>query len=186
MNIAPYIISLNEKQRSVFIECLSKIQQKKKIRPSDIEALSDDNKCSGIRIQKIFDISKMTLCRWVDDGCPKNADNSYSINAVYKWRMSKAESKNESPNILKDEKLKKEIEFLQARINEKNETTIDRNLHETIMVSRAGSLRTFLEKTFMSNAVHLAGKAVDEVRTILYSLVQQAMEAYTGKSENNE
>ena len=97
--------------------------------------------------------------------------------------MAKIEARFNQPVGLKEEKLKKEIEFLQTRINEKNDTTMDRALHETILVSRAGSLRSFFEKTFMSNAIHLAGKTVDEVRTVMYDLLKHAMDAYLGKGE---
>jgi hypothetical protein len=141
--------------------------------------------CPLAFVCEAFNISRQAVHQWVDSGCPRNPDNSFSLTDVIAWRFKKEADKSDQPGTLKEEKLKKEIEFLQTRIDEKNNTTIDRSLHETIMVSRAGSLRTHLEKTTMSNAVHLAGKTVDEVRTILYKLIQAAMEAYIGKSEDD-
>ena len=184
MNIAPYIISLSEQQRSTLINIISLITQQKKVRPHDLSGFINDSACTVKRITDCFSITRMTLNNWVNDqACPKNADGTYSLPAVIKWRIAKIEAQNEQPIGLKEEKLKKEIEFLQTRINEKNDTTIDRALHETILVSRAGSLRSFFEKTFMSNAIHLAGKTVDEVRTVMYDLLKHAMDAYLGKGE---
>lgn len=145
--------------------------------------LSVYTKIAGIELGHALGVSRQTVTNWTESGCPRNADKSYSIPDVFKWRMAKFEEQAATPATLKEEKLKKEIEFLQTRINEKNDTTMDRALAEQIMVSRASSLRVFMEKTFMTNSVHLAGKTVDEVRTITYQLVQQAMEAYIGKVE---
>lgn len=182
MNIAPLLVKLSEKQRAGFIACVSKIQSGKKINQHDIEALTDDNSCSGLRIQRAFNISKMGLNRWCDEGCPRNNDGTYSIADIYKWRKEKADAKAEDPNKIKENKLLKETELLEARITKMKDQYIERSLYETIEVSRASSLRIFLEKTFMANAVHLAGKTVDEVRTILYRLAQAAMDAYSGNT----
>lgn len=184
MNISSLITSLSEKQRTGFIACLNKIKDKKKLSQHDIESVIDDDSCSGVRIQRVFGITRMSLNRWVDEGCPRNPEGSYSIGALYKWRMGKLKAKTEAPAGFKEQKLIKEIEFLETRIQEKRDQYIERSLHETILVSRAGSLRTFLEKTAMANAVHLAGKTVDEVRAQLYRLLQAAMEAYAGKGNN--
>lgn len=183
MDIRPFIKSLSETQSAAVVNIFTIISRGKKIRSSDLNGFIDDSRCTGLRIQKIFDVSRMCLLNWVNEGCPRNRDGTYSITDIYKWRLAKSEAKNEQPIGLKEEKLKKEIEFLQTRINEKNDTTMDRALHETILVSRAGSLRSFFEKTFMSNAIYLAGKTVDEVRTVLYDLLKHAMDAYLGKGE---
>jgi hypothetical protein len=184
MNIAPLILGIPEQQRSTLLNVISLIQQNKKIQPRDLSGFINDSACTGKRIQECFCISRMTLNNWVSDqSCPRNADGTYMMADVIKWRLAKIESQNDQPVGLKEEKLKKEIEFLQTRINEKNDTTMDRALHETILVSRAGSLRTFFEKTFMSNAIHLVGKTVDEVRSTLYDLLKHAMDAYLGKGE---
>lgn len=142
------------------------------------------NSLTGRNISKIFNVSLVSLHNWVGDGCPRNSDGTYNSSVVYNWRMKKIEERFSAPVGLKEQKLKKEIEFLQARIEEKKDQFIERSEHELIMASRAGSLRAFFEKTFMANAIYLAGKTVDEVRTLLYQLVQSAMEAYLGKSSN--
>lgn len=140
------------------------------------------NECPLTCVAEAFGIARKTVHEWVNDGCPRNPNGSFCISDVFKWRLKKETDKAESPGTLKDEKLRKEIEFLQARIEEKKDNYIERSLHETIMTSRAGSLRSFLEKTGMANAVHLAGKNVDEVRTLLFKLFQSAMNAYIGDS----
>jgi hypothetical protein len=183
LNISPYILALTETQRAALGNILTLISGKKKVRASDLNGFINDESCTGVRIQKCFGVTRVGLGLWVGDGCPRNPDGSYSIPAVYKWRVEKISARHEQPVGLKEEKLKKEIEFLQTRINEKNDSTMDRALHETILTARAGSLRSFFEKTFMSNSVHLAGKTVDEVRTVLYDLLKQAMDTYLGKGD---
>ena len=184
MNISPLILRLTELQRTALKNILSLLQQNKKIQPRDLSGLVDDNSCDGVRVLRCFAVSKQGLNTWVNsEGCPRNADGTYSIPAIYKWRVAKIEARYDQPIGLKEEKMKKETELLQARIDKMNDTTIDRALHETILVSRAGSLRSFFEKTFMSNAIHLAGKTVDEVRTVMYDLLKHAMDAYLGKGE---
>jgi hypothetical protein len=184
MNIAPFIISLSESQRTALLNVISLISSKKKIKSADLKDLVDDTHCTGVRVQRCLGVSREALNKWVNkESCPRNQDGTYSLPEVIKWRVTQIEARYDQPIGLKEEKLKKEIEFLQTRINEKNDTTMDRELHETILVSRAGSLRTFFEKTFMSNAIHLAGKTVDEVRAVLYDLLKSAMDAYLGKGE---
>lgn len=141
-------------------------------------------KCRARDIQQAFDISAVQLQRWRDDGCPRHDDKSYSITDVYKWREAKLKGKTKEQGSLKDEKTQQEIELLKARIEKERQQNISRTLHEQILTSRAATLNSYLEKTFLSNAVFLAGKTVDEVRTVVYKLVQAAMEAYTGKIDN--
>ena len=184
INVSSYILNLSEPQRVALLNIISLLSRKKNLKQHDLKDLTDDTRCAGVRVQKCFHVSKQNLNLWVNkDDCPRNSDGTYSIPDVYKWRIAKIEARFNQPVGLKEEKLKKEIEFLQTRINEKNDTTIDRALHETILVSRAGSLRSFFEKTFMSNAIHLAGKTVDEVRSVMYDLLKHAMDAYLGKGE---
>jgi hypothetical protein len=186
MNIAPLISALSENQRRALVDVIALISSGKKLKPSDLDAFADDTNCSGVRICEVLGVTRMGLHNWVvAEGCPRNPDKSYSLPAVVKWREAQLTERANAPTGLKEEKLKKEIEFLQARIDEKNETVIDRALHETILVARAGSLRSFFEKTFMSNAVHLAGRSVDEVRTVLYDLLTHAMDAYVGERGDN-
>jgi hypothetical protein len=178
------LIPLLETQRQKVLLFLKRLQDGKVIKNEHVE-FYDTNRCSGAMVQRIFDIAKNTLHTWVNnEGCPRNSDGSYSITNVYKWQIARVEARNEKPTGLKEQKLEQEIELLKARIDKERQTNIPRSLHETIMVSRAGSLRTFLEKTAMANAVHLAGKTVDEVRAQLYRLLQAAMEAYAGKGDN--
>lgn len=184
-NIGPLLSLLSKEHREYFINCITRLQGEKKIRPRDVECFFNPQSSTGATLLKVFGISKMTLHTWVNtEGCPRNADGSYSLTDVYKWSITRIEARNEKPTGLKEQKMEQEIELLKARIEKEKQTNIPRSLHETIMVSRAGSLRTFLEKTAMANAVHLAGKTVDEVRAQLYRLLQAAMEAYAGKGDH--
>lgn len=132
----------------------------------------------------IMGVTKPAIYKWVNDGCPRNKDGSYPIDEVIAWRMAKETEKAVTPGGLSIEKLKAEIELKKAQVQKISNNFIERSLHETIMTSRAGSLRSFFEKTAVSNAVHLAGKNVDEVRTLLLKLFEGAMDAYIGDSAN--
>lgn len=174
---------LLESQQKILSDILALIEAGKKIRSSDIDKLFDSTRCGANRIVDIFGVSKMTLNRWNDDGCPRNVDKTYSIGAVYKWREEKLIGRNVDKSNLPQRKLEAEIALKEAQVKKINGEVMDRDLVEQIMTSRASSLRNFFEKTFMANAVHLAGKNVDEVRVLLFELLRQAMDAYIGKAE---
>jgi hypothetical protein len=142
------------------------------------------NNCPKNFIAEAFCVSTATIANWTNEGCPRNVDGSFCLTDVINWRIKRETDKAESPGSLKDIKTEQEIELLKARIDKERQSNIPRSLHETILISRMGTLRSFLEKTFMSNAVYLAGKTVDEVRTSLYKLVQSAMQAYAGNAED--
>jgi hypothetical protein len=177
---------LTDAQRDAFVHADEKARAGHRLTKAEAAGLSDFSAIQGAQVLDALGIARMTLHNWIDDGCPRNKDGTYTLPDVFKWRMSKEESASMPAGGYKEEKLKKEIEFLQARIDEKNDVYITRELHETVLTSRAGSLREYFEKTFMSNAISLTGKTVDEVRAVLWDLLKRAMDAYIGKSTERD
>lgn len=129
----------------------------------------------------VFGLSRRHLYRMADAGAPRNSDGSFDLPALFAWRLAKETEKMVTPGSLKEQKLQAEIKYKTAQIEKVKENFIERSLHETILCSRAGSLRRFLEKSFVNNAVYLVGKNVDEMRALLLDLATQCMDVYVGK-----
>ncbi len=145
-----------------------------------------------LKLQEVanaFGVHITTIQSWVNKGCPQNEDGTYCSKLVFKWKMDfEKERLSGSSNTtdLATKKLEKEIEYKDAQIDKMRENVIDRNLHDQIMVSRAASLRQFLEQTLVTNAVRLVELSIDEARTRLLDLAKKMMEAYTGGEESVE
>lgn len=139
-----------------------------------------------LKLQEVanaFGVHVSTIQSWVNKGCPQNEDGTYCSKLVFKWKMDFEKEKMGGTSSVADltiRKMEKEIEYKDAQIDKMTENVIDRNLHDQIMISRASSLRQFLEQTLVTNAVRLVGLSIDEARTRLLDLAKKMMEAYTG------
>lgn len=70
-------------------------------------------------VAEAFHVTDRTIRNWVKDGCPINQDRSYSLYNVHTWLMDRQKSEFESRiegGTLEDQKLSKEIEVLDKRI----------------------------------------------------------------------
>ena len=137
--------------------------------------------CSQTFIAKAFGVSNMSIFNWTKRGCPQNEDGSYSILDVHKWNLNNIKIKFQGSD-LSIQKAKKDIELKEAHIQKIRGNFIEKQLMETILASRAGNLRRFLMKTFIEQCIHIVGKSLDETRTVMFDLIQQAMKAYIGDS----
>jgi hypothetical protein len=138
--------------------------------------LIDIEKCTQLDLALIFGITTRAVQKW--ENPPRNEDKTYNLPKIVQWRMEKLSGS--ASGDLKEQKLRAEIERINAQVSKINENFIERSMHETILTSREASLRAFLEKTFIGNAPLLASRTADELRTMLYSLVKQSMDAYIG------
>lgn len=137
-------------------------------------------------IADMFLVSRQAVEKWVlRYGCPRNDDDTYSLPAVIDWWKRRYDNRGDGEGdeglSRKEQKLQKEIELKEVQIQKIKENFIERSFHETVMTSRAGSLRRFLEKSFVNAAVYLVGKDVDAMRTALLDLAGQCMDTYVGK-----
>jgi hypothetical protein len=134
---------------------------------------------------RAFHVTPKSVWEWArTKGCPKNKDNTFSIYAVHTWLMKQLQVKCEGGD-LERRKIEKDIELKNAKIEKLRGGFIEKSLHELILTSRAGSLRRFLTKTFLAHSIHLVGKTIEEVRTELYNLAVEAMNAYIGEKRES-
>lgn len=171
--------SLTEVQKNGLIKVLRKLQQGSKINRQDVGLLG----CSWDKIPidfiyEPFEANKRTIYKWVSDGCPRNADGTFNIASVLRWKIGKEVEKVKPENDLKSQKMEREIAILDERIKDLQSKTIDVDLHEEILSARASSLRVFLTDLLQKNVHTFANRDVDELRTMYDQLVQQAMQSY--------
>ena len=126
---------------------------------------------------KVFGVARKVMYDWTDAGCPKNPDGTIDTAAAFQWYVEK-ECERRSTGGLKDRKIELECERLQAQISNLKNETVARSFHEQVLISRASSLRAFLEKTALSAAVEFVGLNLDQVRTRLFNLFRRAMNEY--------
>ena len=148
----------------------------------NMEVIMNFNKCTTVQVTAALGISLNTLYEWLLKGFPRNADKSFNLPQIFSWYAHRLTEKYTTTG-LKRKKIETEIEMKQTQIKKLRGDLVERSLMKTILASRAGNLRRFLEKTFVNNAINLVGHDVNKMRTLLFELVQQAMAAYIGSSK---
>lgn len=145
-------------------------------------SILDVNSCPIISAAKlIFLVSRTTVERWIrEDGAPQNENGTINLGAFLKWHDEKLKNKrgDERKDLFK-EKLEAEIEKLNLQNEKIKESTIDRSLHEQILISQASTLRRYLEQTLQMNIPHFANRNVDELRGLFYDLCKEMMDVFT-------
>lgn len=129
-----------------------------------------------VEIEECFHVSRRTVNNWIDAGCPRNPDKTMSINQVHRWLLQRETGSGS----LKDRKLEKEIEWKDAQIQKMRGEMVEKTLMETILASRASTLRLHLERSAVKNTVHYLGKTLPEMQTLRFGEVQEMMDAYIG------
>lgn len=171
--------SLTDEQRTAILNIIRKMQSGSKVNRKDVGLLGCNwDKIPIDFIIEPFEINKRTIYKWLREGCPRNADGTFDIIQVIRWKIGREVDLVKPENDLKSTKLEKEIQILDERIKEIQKRSIDVDLHEDIMSNRASSLRSFLTDLLQKNAHTFANRSVDEIRIMFDQLVQQGMQAY--------
>jgi hypothetical protein len=110
------------------------------------------------------------------DGAPRNGDKSYNLLVFLRWWRSQRFGDREA---LELDKLRKQTQKLELELEEKRDNYLEKSYVETLMTGRALALKEYLHGVFMKNVHHLAHKPVDGIRSILESLVREAMNAWS-------
>jgi hypothetical protein len=131
-----------------------------------------------------FNCSRQSVYKWVEQGCPRNTDSTYSLKEIYHWKEQKREAEGDKGGSAYQRKLEAEIKWKEAQTKMVEKGYIDRSLHETIWAASAGALRQYLEKSFVANMIHFQGKSLDELWVMAFKFVQEAMEVYTTGKKN--
>ena len=134
-------------------------------------------------VAECFHKTRRTVNDWLHEGCPRNSDGSFSIFDVHKWRVSKKEEKylKGKGKSIQEQKIETDIEYKLAQIDKIRGNTIDKDIHEQILSSRAKSLSTYLETNAVKNAIHYVGKSLEQIQALRYQESIECLEAYLGK-----
>lgn len=185
-DISPLLALLSSVQKQALKQILGQISARKKLNQKDIGFLGYDPHSSPPELTaKVLDVSRQTIYKWADEGCPRNADGSFSIPVVSKWLVQRIETKlaGKPGGSLKDDKTREEIERLRLANQKFKEEYIERSLMERIMTSRAASLNAFLTKSAIANTINYIGKNLEEIQAIRFAEAQAAMKAYVGNTD---
>ena len=53
--------------------------------------IADPYRMSGAGVARLFGVSWQAVRKWLDYGCPRNGDGTFSLPAVIQWRLDRAE-----------------------------------------------------------------------------------------------
>jgi hypothetical protein len=126
-----------------------------------------------------FHVGDRAVYKWVEAGCPKNKNGTYSLYDIHEWLLAQVD-KGSNTDALETEKLRQQIEKLKLENEKTKGETIPRRDHEAILCSRAASLRNFLERGLSQNRTVRAMRSVEELVSLDYDLVKQMMDTYVG------
>jgi len=135
-------------------------------------------------IAQAFCVTDRTVRTWVADGCPINADRTYSLHNVHMWILTKEVSKykDSAPNgDLKDKKTAKEIELLVERIDaqkieneELRKNTVSKYLYNRAVSVICEAFSKFLVDVIKRNIKKLRAIKDDELPEAIDQLGIQA------------
>jgi len=181
-NINAQLQALTPDQKVALLPILQKLQAGKRLSQKDVGLLGIDyTRVAHGDLAGMLDVSKSIIHRWVRDGCPKNSDGTFHSAKVCNWRIEREKKRYADRDSVDTQKKLKEIEYKAAQIDKIKDKTMLRTDHETLMCSRAASLKTYAEITFPQNAQYFTGLTLDEARTRLVAFAKNFLEAFTGE-----
>ena len=173
------IAHLPQQQRHALQKILDTIAKGKKIRVADAGLLGFSfSHCRHKETCEFYHISVRSLYKWIDQGCPRNDDETYDLFKIHEWLLKESEPNKVN---LKEQKLEQEIQKLKILNAKLEEKYIDRKEHENILNSRAASLRNFIERSLTMNRPARSMRSVEELVAVDYEFLKQMLDAYIGK-----
>ena len=140
--------------------------------------------CTQGNCARIYGVNIRTVRAWIAAGAPQNPDTSVNTARLYEWLLQREMSKYKTDDSLSAQKTRAEIDRINSQTAKYKNETIERSYMEQVLVSRAASLRQFLERSIMMNLSKFVGLTLDEARTRLNWFAIKAMEAWTGGEAN--
>lgn len=140
------------------------------------------HKSTGRDTAIFFGVTVQALHRWVDNGCPKNSNGSFNWQEVHKWLVEREKKKNEGQGDLKEQKLKKEIERMEAQINKINSEYIERTLYDSNIRALIVAVREHGKQMAMKNYPEFIGLTADEAKIKLLEVFKFQGELLAGNA----
>lgn len=115
-------------------------------------------------IAEAFHVTDRTVRNWVKNGCPMNPDRSYSLFNVHEWIIEREKKKLAAfveGGSLEEQKLQKEIEVLEQRIEkqkfenaELKKETVSKYLYNKAIMILIESFTKFLVDSLKRNIIN--------------------------------
>jgi phage terminase Nu1 subunit (DNA packaging protein) len=185
MNITKLISRLDINQRVALKKILDKLQAKKSLSGKDVGLLGlKIEHCQQVFVLEVFGITKPTIAKWEDDGCPRNEDGSYNIKIVAEWRVKyekeKYVNKNDpnEKNSHEAEKIKLQCEKLQIEINESKKNTVPISEVKANLTEIMTVFKSYFTEYGRMNLHLIANKPVEELRKYWDELVRSGLNEF--------
>lgn len=112
----------------------------------------------------VFRVSDRTLNNWIQAGCPRNQDMTFSIYMIHKWLIEKGKA-----NGIREEKTLKEIELLETKILMNSDKYIEREEHLNMIRNMITALKKGFDQAIKKNIHHFAMKEIEQLKILLPS-----------------
>jgi len=185
MDISKLISRLDINQRMALKHIFDKLQAGKSLSGKDVGLLGFKiEHCQQIFILEVFDITKPTIAKWVEDGCPRNEDGSYNIKLVAEWRVKYEKTKYINKNdpdekyLQEIEKIKLQRKKLEMDIETAKKNTIPVQEHREFLAARAADLKDYLMGYAKMNLNEIAGQPIEVCQKYWDKVIRAAMNTY--------
>lgn len=149
-------------------------------------APKNDGPFEEVRIKDIMDafhVSRQTVSKWIESGCPIKVNKRMSFYEVHRWILSRETGKLLGDGgSLKTRKLEKDIELMDTKIQKIRGTYILKEVMDSVLSARAKALAIYLQTGAIKNAIHYLGRTLEQIQAIRFEESQQAMSVYCGVS----
>jgi phage terminase Nu1 subunit (DNA packaging protein) len=183
-SISGQILKLPPAAKDMLFKILKKLQDGEKINREDVGLLGIKlESLQMVFVAKFFQVSGQTVCNWVLEGCPKNADGSFNLAEVSHWLVNREKAKhdNDFQKKLKEKKMQAEIERMEAQTGKIKEETIPREEYESRFASWASSAEAFWTQVCHAVRHHFVGLiATEQVDVLLHDLGKRFFEKWIG------
>jgi hypothetical protein len=179
------LATLDVFQREAVLKILKRLQDGTKLLPEDVGLLGIDLSAVSITFAaSFFHVTRKAVYDWNDLGCPHTKDGTYSLYEMYEWRLARATEKATGKGGgLKDQKLQKEIDYLQAKLENVRSENIPRKEHEEVLRSLVIAVRGFIEQWFRKNAHVFVQQPKEVVDVICDEAPRAILNKLGGKGE---
>jgi len=136
-------------------------------------------------IAEVYHVTRRSVDKWKVEGCPINPDKTMSIYQVHNWLMERASKKNSESEgkklTLKDQKLEKDIEFTDVKIQKAKGELVSREIYEDAMASAAKTESEFWRTAVIKNSIYMANQPKEILEPLLMRFLCEGTQALVGR-----
>jgi hypothetical protein len=117
-----------------------------------------------------FGVTVQALNQWFRAGCPKNVDGTVNWQHIHKWLIDREKGKGSTSGDLKEQKLKKEIERMEAQINKINSEYVERTTYDSHIRALVQAVNNHGREMARKNYPEFIGLSADEAKIKLLEI----------------